>query len=182
MTAREPSALTRAEAISLAQQHKAHEGARLQALFAAIGALPAGALVLGSDVSPGAPLFCSALLVLFASYMFWGYTDAVYQADSLQVLTEEERVGVARLGYQYQAACFAYGIAAVAMTFCGFGAIYSRIRTPITVDHGFYALVPLSIAVALHVLAASSSRNQMIEDVRSAALRAAQRAVDASKS
>lgn len=168
--------LTLAEAITINASHKAHEGARLQALFGALGALPAGALVLGSEVAAGAPLFCTALLGIFAAYMFWGYTDAIYHADSLQVLDEATRPSVVRAGYRYQLACFAYGILGVGCTFCGFAAINSTIRSPISVNDGFWTLAALAAIVAAHVIWSSQERNRIIEKTRELSLARATRA------
>lgn len=163
--------LSRAEAISIAAQHKAHEGTRLQALFGALGALPAGALILGSEAAAGAPLFCGALLAIFAAYMFWGYTDTVYHCDSLQIFAEEDRPKLVRVAKHYQLACFGYGISGVACTFAGFAAVNSTIRSPISVSAGFWLLAPLAVIVAAHVVASSQERDKLIETARATSLR-----------
>lgn len=55
------------------------EAARIGPLLAAIGTVPAGALVIGKDASAGAPLFALALAFIAASYVSWICTDGINQ-------------------------------------------------------------------------------------------------------
>ncbi len=160
--------LSAAERMQINAAHKAHEGSRLLALFGALGALPAGALVLGAESAPGAPLFCIALVALFAAYMFWGYTDAAYQADSLGYLEGEDIKDLHQTALRWQRASFGYGMVAISCTLAGFAAVYSEIRVPISVSGGFLMMIPLTAGAAYHVVQASTDRNNLIFRVRAA--------------
>jgi hypothetical protein len=160
--------ISAAERMQISIGQKTQEGTRLLALFGALGAVPAGALVLGAESAPGAPLFCLALLGVFAGYMFWGYTDAVYHIDTLLILDGEELEKLHRDGYRWQRACIAYGIITVSCTFAGFAAVYSDLRTPFSVSVGFLAIVPATALSAIHIIRASTERNNWIMFARKA--------------
>ena len=165
--------LSAIERMQINQAHKAHEGTRLLALFGAMGALPAGALVLGTESAPGAPLFCAALAALFAAYMFWGYTDAAYQVDNLGYFDKVEMKVVRKLAFKWQRGCFGYGFVSIGSTLAGFAGVYSNLRLPVGVSSGFLLLFPLATVAAFHVLRASTDRNHLLQRTREAGERLA---------
>lgn len=142
--------------------YKQLEGARILPLMGAVGTLPGAALVLnrpGADC--GAPLFVAALVFIAAAYMMWMCSDAVFASDfdsqerGHYKLAERKR----RVGYYMSWSTLAYGIASLASSIAGFAGVHSTIRTPISVNHGFFIAIGLLIAVAIHVAHATHLRN-----------------------
>ena len=142
-------------------EYKAMEGQRIQAVLAAVGALPAAALVLGKEVSSGAPFFALALVTTTAAYLFWLYVDGVYYL-TMAPLEREEREFMARRGYHFQHACFAYGSSSLLLSLYGLAAVHSGLTTSIPVWVGFVVTLVLALAILLHCAVCQLIRNKLL--------------------
>ena len=169
---------TRESAVTPAES-KTIEGQRLTALFGAVAALPAAALV--AKGPEGAPLFVMAITCVVAAYMFWMFTDDVYEASITIRPGDPEFPALKRVGYRFQWATFAYGGGSILMTLFGFAGIHSKLRGPLSVEQGFIAVGVAAVLVAAQVGWSMHVRNRLVPLVTAVAARkaAAQQAVAA---
>lgn len=140
------------------------EGQRLAPLFAAVGALPSAALVLGKDVAPGSPLFLAAAFVSCAAYAFWQLTDNAHYVEQA-AYHEDDPVHdrVERFSYHLQHSTVAYTAVSLLLTGLGFAGIYSSWRTSISIEIGFVAASLALIAATAHYIGCMLILNQIIE-------------------
>ena len=156
---------------------KTIEGQRVQAVLGAVGALPAAALVLSDNaavVSPGAPLFLAAVVMVLGAYVHWLNTDGIYHLDSLEIVVPPDmyaaRVewcrGLRKPGLQYQFSTYAYAGSSMMLTIAGFAAIHTDIRLPVTVGWGFAAAGALLVVTLAEVLVARAKVNALLIESR----------------
>ena len=145
-------------------ESKTLEGQRLTALFGGIATLPAAALV--AKGAAGAPLFVMAICFVVAAYMFWIFTDDVYEASITIRPGDPEYPALERLGYRYQWACFGYAAGSILMTLIGFAGVHSKLRTPISVEAGFIIVAVLALVVTANVGWSMHVRNGLVMVVR----------------
>ncbi|HAL07207.1 MAG TPA: hypothetical protein DCP26_07625 [Brevundimonas sp.] len=148
--------------------YKTLEGQRIQALMAAVAALPGAALV--ATGPQGAPFFAAALVAVAASFMFWIFTDAIYHLSIVQPRAPEEWKRLIRAGYRYQWSCVGYGAASILLSMCGFAGIHAGIVGPWSVATGFILALAFFVAVLVHTIWASHERNQISAQARAASI------------
>ena len=131
---------------------KTLEGQRIMAAMAALGALPAAALV-AAKAPVGAPLFCLAIVAVLAGYVFWINTDGIYAASTYgKRLSADLRAEMLRVGTGYSYSVLGYCAVSMLATFGGFAAQFSKLRAPMTIEDGFLLAGALSIVGLLHVV------------------------------
>lgn len=150
-------------------EYKTLEGQRIQAIMAAIAALPGAALV--ASEPQGAPFFAAALVTVAAAFMFWIYTDGIYHFSTVPNHTPDEWSRLLRVGGRYQWATLGYGALSIFLTMAGFAGVHSDIRVPLTVDEGFRVDGVLFLTVLAHVLWSSHERNSLATATRAVSLR-----------
>jgi 4-hydroxybenzoate polyprenyltransferase len=146
--------------------YKTLEGQRIQALMAAVAALPGAALVASGP--EGAPFFAAALVAISASFMFWILTDAIYHFSTVQPREPAEWNRILRAGHRYQWACTGYGGLSVLLSMIGFAGVHSGISGPWSVATGFLVALGFFAGVMAHVVWASHERNQIAAQTRAA--------------
>jgi len=162
----------------VSMEWKALEGQRIQSVLGAIGALPAAALVFGDDAAasaPGAPLYTAAIVLMIGAYMHWLYTDGVYHLGSIEFRFTEVDLKAFRdwetktlhpAGYRFQWSTYAYAIASLLCTVCGLMGVYSTIRSGVSVEVGFYAVIALAACVSAEVVSSGAKRNRLLRECR----------------
>lgn len=152
---------------------KSLEGQRIQGVLGAIGALPAAALVFGETAAasaPGAPLYTAAIVLTMGAYMHWIYTDGVYHISAIPFRFTVEDLARYRAweqhtlipaGYQFQAMTYAYGISSLLCTVLGLMGVYSSLRTGLSVEIGFVAVIVVACAVSFEIVASARRRNAL---------------------
>lgn len=141
--------------------YKTLEGQRIQALMAAVAALPGAALV--ASGSSGAPFFAAALVTVAAAFAFWIFTDAVYSYFTVQPREERERKRMERSAYHFFWSNVGYMVASIALTMAGFAGVHSDIRLNVSVAGGFGLTALLAVAVTVHVLLSAHERNRLAQ-------------------
>lgn len=153
------------------------EGQRVQAVLGAIGALPAAMLVFGdapASAAPGAPLFAAAVVMVVGAYQQWTQTDACFYLDATPFnlpdesakLAERWRAEVNVQGDRCQNATFVYGIASLFASMFGLAAVFSTLRSPVTVEVGFCAAVLLLGFVSWEVFSSNRKINALLHRCR----------------
>lgn len=148
--------------------YKTLEGQRIQALMAAVAALPGAALV--ASGSEGAPFFAAALMTVAAAFAFWIFTDALYNYSIVQPREEGEAKRMERSAYHFFWSNVGYMVASIALTMAGFAGVHSDIRLNISVAGGFGLTALLAVAVTLHVLWSAHERNHLGKLTRAASI------------
>lgn len=134
------------------------EASRIGPLLGAIATVPAGALVIGKDAAPGAPLFALALALIGGAYVFWicadGNNESTMRLESgpLARVSEGEAL---RCSW----ATVLYGAASMLASIGGFVGMHSQLRIPITIELGFLAAMLASCLVVAHVAFGFHRRN-----------------------
>ncbi|WP_461344460.1 hypothetical protein [Brevundimonas sp. GN22] len=146
--------------------YKTLEGQRIQAVMAAVAALPGAALV--ATGPQGAPFFAGALIAIAASFMFWIYTDTIYHLSTIQPRQPSEWQRLIRAGYRYQGSCLAYGVASILLSLSGFAAHHTGLVGPWSVSTGFGLAFIFFVVCVGHVVWSSHERNQISAQARSA--------------
>lgn len=138
------------------------EGKRIQPLIAAVGALPAAALVFSnSNVAEGAPLFVAAIVFFVGTYFMWMCADAVVSICDFAMRNNEAKRAqhALRVGAYMSWATFAYGLASLAMTCLGFVAVFSSLTFGVSIEAGFRVCLAIFLLVGFHLGHALHLRN-----------------------
>lgn len=129
------------------------EGQRIMPVLGAMAAVPGAAIIAASPA--GAPLFCAALMLIAAAYVFWLFTDGIYHltvhAHKLPTYPDLLKRWMPR-GLHFQLMTVLYGGGSVICTVAGFAGQHSTLRGPLSVEQGFLVLIPLSAFILSHVL------------------------------
>lgn len=129
------------------------EGQRIMPVLGAVAALPGAALIAAGPA--GAPLFCAALVMIAAAYIFWLFTDGIYEltvhAKALENRMELVKRWLGR-GFHFQLMMVLYGAGSVICTVAGMAGEHSSLRVPVTTEQGFLLMGALMAVVLVHVL------------------------------
>ena len=107
--------------------------------------------------------------------MHWLYTDVVYHLGSFEFSFTEADLKSFRdwetktlhpAGYRFQWSTYAYAIASLLCTVCGLMGVYSNIRSEVSVEVGFCAVVALSLCVSGEVVLSGAKRNRLLRECR----------------
>ena len=148
--------------------YKTLEGQRIQALMAAVAALPGAALV--ASGSEGAPFFAAALVTVAAAFAFWIFTDALYNYFLVGPREGQLRLRMERSAYHFFWSNVGYLVASIGLTMAGFAGVHSDIRLNVSVAAGFGLTALLAVAVMAHVLWSAHDRNQLAKLTQAASI------------
>lgn len=148
--------------------YKTLEGQRIQALMAAVAALPGAALV--ASGSKGAPLFAAALVAIAGAFMCWIFTDGIYHFSTVPNRSQRDWARLLRAGYRYQWSTILYGAMSILLSISGFAGVHSGQTTTVSVAAGFWLALAFFGAVFVHICWCANERNQIGLEARAASI------------
>ncbi len=148
--------------------YKTLEGQRIQAVMAAVAALPGAALVASGP--SGSPFFAAALVTVAASFAFWIFTDAIYHYSMVKPRSDLEWKQMMNASLHFFWAHVGYLIASIGLTMAGFAAVHSGIKTNVSVAAGFGVAALIAFVVAAHVIWSANLRNTLGQLTREASV------------